>query len=110
MLNKDLIAASSAQLILSILAKEESYGYDVIQRIRTLSNDQMIWSDGMLYPLLHRLEKNGLVSSKWRTTESGRKRKYYRINNKGKVAMKEARNQWQIVHDTLTKLWEVSYV
>jgi PadR family transcriptional regulator, regulatory protein PadR len=109
MLNKDLVAASSTQLILSILAKEESYGYDIIQRIRTLSNGHMAWSDGMLYPLLHRLEKDGSISSEWRTTETGRRRKYYRINEKGRVALEEAKTQWRIVHDTLERSWEVSY-
>jgi PadR family transcriptional regulator, regulatory protein PadR len=104
MLNKDLVAASSTQLILSILAKEESYGYDIIQRIRKVSNNQMIWSDGMLYPLLHRLERDRLISSEWKTTESGRKRKYYRITENGKVALQQAKEQWKIVHDTLTKI------
>lgn len=104
MLNKDLVAASSTQLILSILAKEESYGYDIIQRIRKVSNNQMIWSDGMLYPLLHRLEKDQLVSSEWKTTETGRKRKYYRITENGEVALQQAKEQWKIVHDTLTKI------
>jgi len=110
MLSKDLVAASSTPLILSILAKEETYGYDIIQRIRALSNEQILWAEGMLYPLLHRLEKEGLVAAEWRTTEAGRKRKYYRINNKGRAALRQEKLQWQVVHDTLTKLWEVAYV
>jgi PadR family transcriptional regulator PadR len=108
MLNKDLVAASSTPLVLSILAKSESYGYDILQQIRVLSNDQMTWSDGMLYPLLHRLEKKGLISSEWRKSESGRKRKYYRINSDGKTALQREKLQWKIVNNTLGKLWEAS--
>lgn len=108
MLNKDLVAASSTPLVLSILAKSESYGYDILQQIRVLSNDQMTWSDGMLYPLLHRLEKKGLISSEWRKSESGRKRKYYRINSDGKIALQREKLQWKIVNNTLGKLWEAS--
>ncbi len=110
MLNKDLVAASSTPIILSVLSKEESYGYEIIQRIRELSDNQLLWSEGMLYPLLHRLEKEGLITSEWKTTEAGRKRKYYWINSQGKAALQQEKLQWKIVQNTLAKLWEVSYV
>ncbi|MDJ0753605.1 MAG: PadR family transcriptional regulator [Ardenticatenaceae bacterium] len=109
MLNKDLVAASSTSIVLSILAKGESYGYDIIQQIRDLSDEQMIWSDGMLYPLLHRLENKGLIVSEWRRSESGRRRKYYRINDEGHTALQQEKAQWQIVNSTLHKLWGVSH-
>jgi len=110
MLNKDLVAASSTPLILSILAEGESYGYEIIQRMRALSEEKIIWSDGMLYPVLHRLEEQGLVNSEWRKVDSGRRRKYYKLNKKGENVLRQEKQQWEIVNKTLNKLWKVSYV
>ncbi len=103
---KDLVAASATPLILSILAGGESYGYAIIKRVRELSAGQMEWTDGMLYPVLHRLEKQKLIESTWRSAETGRRRKYYKIKEEGTRTLKEQRNQWTIVHSTLKKLWE----
>ena len=103
---KDLVAASATPLILSILAEGESYGYAIIKRVRELSEGQMQWTDGMLYPVLHRLEKQNLIASTWRDSEKGRRRKYYRIKDEGTKALKEQRNQWMVVYSTLRKLWE----
>lgn len=111
MLNKELVAASSKPLVLSILAQQgESYGYEIIQQIRMLSGGEIEWSDGMLYPVLHRMEKENLLTSTWKVSETGRKRKYYRLNEKGKLRLNKEKQQWAIVNTTLTKLWEVSYV
>ena len=87
MLNKDLVAASFTPIILSILSKGESYGYKIIQQLREFSDEQIIWSDGMLYPLLHRLGKKGVITSEWRVSDPGRKRKYYQINEEGISAL-----------------------
>ncbi|MBN2183570.1 MAG: helix-turn-helix transcriptional regulator [Sedimentisphaerales bacterium] len=105
-LSKDLVAASATPLILSILAEGESYGYAIIKRVRRLSNDNIQWSDGMLYPVLHRLEQQGLIESNMRTSDSGRKRKYYRIKDEGTKILKQQKNQWMLVHSILEKLWE----
>ena len=110
MLNKDLVAASSTPLILSILAESESYGYEIIQRISALSEEKINWSDGMLYPVLHRLEEQGLVISEWRKMDSGRRRKYYKLNKKGENALQREKKQWEVVNSTLNKLWKVSNV
>jgi hypothetical protein len=58
MLAKELVAASTEPLILSLLSKGESYGYALIQEVKRLSTDEIEWTDGMLYPVLHRLEEN----------------------------------------------------
>src|ERR1041385_8210830 len=100
-INKDLIAASSSPLVLAILAEEESYGYAILQRVRELSGGRMEWTDGMLYPVLHRLERLGDVQARWRTAESGRRRKYYRITPQGRTRLTEEREQWQAVNSTL---------
>ena len=106
-LNKDLVAASAAPLILSLLEEGESYGYAIIQRVRELSDGEIEWTDGMLYPVLHRLEAQGFVGSTWRIAESGRKRKYYALNSRGRKALAEQRSQWLSVHGMLAKVWGV---
>src|SRR5579871_2603672 len=83
MLAKDMVAASARPLLLSILADGESYGYEIIQKVRELSGGQIEWSDGMLYPVLHRLERDGLIESEWKEADTGRERKYYSLNSDG---------------------------
>jgi DNA-binding PadR family transcriptional regulator len=104
-LGKDLVAASATPLVLAILAEGDSYGYAIIKRVATLSAGQLQWTDGMLYPVLHRLERQGLVSTKWGESDSGRKRKYYRITRAGRVQLAEQQKQWRVVDDTLHRIW-----
>ena len=110
MLAKDLVAASSKPLLLSILASGESYGYEIIQKVRELSGGQIEWSDGMLYPVLHRLERDGLIDSEWKEAETGRKRKYYFLSSNGRKSLNTERQQWLTVHNTLSKLWKIKPV
>jgi DNA-binding PadR family transcriptional regulator len=104
--SKDLVAASATPLILSILAEGESYGYAIIKRVSELSNGQMQWTDGMLYPVLHRLESQKSIRSQWRTSGTGRKRKYYCLTKRGIKALQGSRTQWMLVHSTLVKSWQ----
>jgi len=108
--SKELMAASSRPMVLSILAGGESYGYEILQQVNLLSGGQLNWSDGMLYPVLHRLEKDGLVTARWRTAESGRRRKYYRLSAKGKRQLAKDRTSWFAVHDALTQTWGPNHV
>src|SRR5688500_18103243 len=105
-INKDLIAASSTPIVLAILAEEDSYGYAILQRVKELSGGRMEWTDGMLYPVLHRLERLGHVKARWETAESGRKRKYYSITTEGRSQLAEEQRQWQAVNDTLRGIWQ----
>ena len=104
-INKDLIAASSTPIVLAILAEAESYGYAILRRVRELSGGRMEWTDGMLYPVLHRLERLGHVEARWEVAESGRQRKYYRITSQGRTQLAEERRQWQAVDSTLRGIW-----
>lgn len=104
-INKDLVAASSTPLVLAILAEGDSYGYAILQRVRELSGGALEWTDGMLYPVLHRLERSGLVESRWEKAESGRKRKYYRVTKTGREQLAEERRQWRTVDEALRKIW-----
>jgi PadR family transcriptional regulator, regulatory protein PadR len=104
-INKDLVAASSTPLVLAILAEEDSYGYAILQRVRELSGGELEWTDGMLYPVLHRLERSGLIESRWEKAESGRRRKYYRVTESGREQLAEERRQWRTVDEALQRIW-----
>lgn len=104
-INKDLVAASSTPLVLAILSEKDSYGYAILKRVRELSRGRMEWTDGMLYPVLHRLERLGFIEAHWEVAESGRRRKYYRITKRGRTQLAEEREQWQAVDDTLRGIW-----
>ena len=104
--NKDLIAASSTPIVLAILAEEDSYGYAILMRVRELSGGRMEWTDGMLYPVLHRLERLGHIKARWEESETGRRRKYYRITASGRAQLAEERRQWQAVDATLRGIWK----
>lgn len=104
-LGKDLVAASSTPLVLAILAEGESYGYAIIKRVAQLSGGHLQWTDGMLYPVLHRLERQGYVAARWDASETGRKRKYYRITDEGRAELAAQRQQWNAVDSTLRGVW-----
>lgn len=104
-ITKDLIGASAAPLILSILKEGESYGYALIRRVRELSQGELEWTDGMLYPVLHRLEEQGFVEARWKTADNGRRRKYYALKPQGRKALAAQREQWRVVNATLAQLW-----
>ncbi len=104
-ISKDLIAASSTPIVLAILAEGDSYGYAILKRVRESSGGRMEWTDGMLYPVLHRLERLGHIEARWETAESGRRRKYYRITPRGRAQFVDQRKQWQAVDATLRGIW-----
>ena len=103
--SKELMAASSRPLVLSILSQKESYGYEIIQSVKSLSGGEIAWTEGMLYPVLHRLEREGLIKGRWVVAESGRKRKYYRVVAAGKKRLSAERKQWETVNNMLHELW-----
>ncbi len=103
--SKELMAASSTPIVLGILSRGESYGYEIIRRVREVSEGHIEWTDGMLYPVLHRLERRGLIQSRWGSAENGRRRKYYKLKRNGKAALASERSAWLAVHTTLNRLW-----
>ncbi|MFY0592794.1 PadR family transcriptional regulator [Roseivirga sp.] len=102
---KTLVAASTKPLILSILSHGKSYGYQIIKNVEKISNGELEWTDAMLYPVLHRMEKEGLISSEWIILENGRKRKYYSITPSGKEQREATKVQWLNVSSALDFLW-----
>ncbi|MCR9279479.1 MAG: helix-turn-helix transcriptional regulator [Pseudomonadaceae bacterium] len=106
--SKDLVAASATPLILSVLRNADSYGYDIIARVALLSGGKLQWAEGMLYPLLHRLEGRELIKSYWGKSDTGRRRKYYQITPAGEQTLQSQRNQWREISDFLSRAGQAS--
>jgi DNA-binding PadR family transcriptional regulator len=108
MISKNLTAASTQPIILGILRQGNSYGYHIIKQIKQLSGGKLAYTDGMLYPVLHRMEREGLIESNWvLEDDSSRPRKYYALTALGKEALIAEKEQWRHVTSVLDKLWEV---
>ena len=105
---KDLVAASATPMVLGILARGESYGYAILKQVNEMSGGELAWTDGLLYPLLHRLERLGHVESSWHTPPEGRRRKYYRITDQGHAELAEQRRQWAAVVGALKNIWQAT--
>lgn len=108
-ISKELVAASATPIVLAILRRSDSYGYAIIQKVREVSNDRLSWTDGMLYPVLHRLEDAGFVESRWEVAGSGRRRKYYRLTGLGAAELKRITEQWAVVYSALERLTETAH-
>ncbi len=106
MISKALTGASTKPIILAILKREESYGYQIIQRVKEITGGELDWSEPMLYPFLQRLERDGLIKSQWRLSAKGPLRKYYRLTKQGLAELEFEKSQWMKVHVALTALWE----
>lgn len=100
-----LVAASSKPIILSLLLSGETYGYQILKRVRRVSGGTMTWSSAMLYPVLRRMEKEGLIRSEWRVSEENRMRKYYLLTDDGRRELEAERARWNDIQVTLRKIW-----
>ena len=94
-LDKGLIAGSSTLLVLSLLEKEDMYGYQMITELSRRSNDTFQMKEGTLYPILHALERDGAVRGYQAEAPTGRVRKYYRITGKGLRALEAQKKEWR---------------
>jgi DNA-binding PadR family transcriptional regulator len=103
-IEKDLVAASATPIVLGILREGDLHGYAILARVKELSGGRMQWTDGMLYPLLHRMERLGLVVASWGVSETGRRRRLYAITEAGRAALAERQAQWDVVAETLQQL------
>ena len=102
--SKELVAASSKPMVLSVLARGENYGYAILKDVERLSEGRLNWQEGMLYPVLHRLEKEGLITARWQVA-NGRRRKYYALTDNGQRALSQERADWEAVSATLSNAW-----
>ena len=105
-IDKDLVAAMATPLVLAILVEGTSYGYAILKRVRELSAGEVEWTDGMLYPLLHRLERLGYIRAEWGASPEGRRRRYYQATEAGRAQLAEQRRQWATATRTLGGVWD----
>jgi len=103
-ISKELMGASSVPIILSILQNGEIYGYEIMQRIKDLSEGKLIWKEGSLYPVLKKLEKSGYIKSYWNVKDFDRPRKYYKLLEKGKETLEETKENWSQMHNIFSQL------
>ena len=95
-IDKNLVSGSTTMLVLSLLAREEMYGYQMITELARRSDHTFELKEGTLYPILHGLEADRYVTSCEREAPSGRKRKYYKITKKGERALEEKKAEWNL--------------
>lgn len=95
-ISKELLRGSTAILVLKLLEKEDMYGYQIIKELGRTSKGVFNLKEGTLYPILHSLERGGLVESYWEDTTSKRKRKYYRLTAAGQDALTVRTREWDL--------------
>jgi PadR family transcriptional regulator, regulatory protein PadR len=100
-MDKELMKGSTEILLLSLIEKEDLYGYEIAKKLKEKSNDLYIMGEGTLYPVLQRLAKKDLIKSYWVDLESGGRRKYYSITEVGKKELIEKLNQWDILNNLI---------
>jgi DNA-binding PadR family transcriptional regulator len=106
---KNLAAASLEPLLLTLLAQKEAYGYEILQRMETLSGGKITLTASKLYPLLHHLENEGLAEATWHASETGPDRKYYCLTRKGVAALEVTKRRWLEVNTIFARLWGPGY-
>ncbi|TKG97171.1 PadR family transcriptional regulator [Puteibacter caeruleilacunae] len=104
-ISKELVGATAVPIILSILAEGESYGYQIIQKVKELSKNQIVWKEGSLYPVLHKMESSGMIKSEWQIAENGRPRKYYVIEEQGREVLVQEKENWKMVNKIFEFFW-----
>ncbi len=92
---RDWLKVDIESLLLYILADNPAYGYHIIKELERRSQGYFKFKEGTLYPVLHRLERGGLIQGRWRRLSSGRRRKYYHVTRKGQLELEERASQWQ---------------
>lgn len=103
-INKELLKGSTVIIILGLLKDKTMYGYELIKEIEKKSSGVFSFKEGTLYPILHSLETNEFVESYWCESDTGRKRKYYKITDKGKAQLKEKQEEWDVFKNAIDKV------
>ena len=90
-----LLTGAVDMLIMDVLARSDSYGYQIAQTVMSQSSEYFELKEGSLYPALHRLERQKFLRSYWIESEEGRRRKYYKLTPKGRQSLQAKRDEWQ---------------
>jgi len=107
---KELMGASSVPLILSILLKQDTYGYEIMKQLKELSEGRIVWKEGSLYPVLKKMEELKYIKSYWNVKDFDRPRKYYKILAGGKNALLEAKEDWALMQSIFDDLWNAQTI
>ena len=107
-ISKELIGASAAPIILSVLKNGDNYGYEIVLKVKQLTNDEIRWKEASIYPVLKKLESRGLIRSYWEKADNDRHRKYYTILPEGKKQFEHNMHEWELIHSLFGKLWNLS--
>ncbi|MBI2424313.1 MAG: helix-turn-helix transcriptional regulator [Candidatus Hydrogenedentes bacterium] len=107
--DKELVGASTAVIILGVLAREPSYGYQIVKRVNEAADGVWEWQEGTVYPVLHKLEKDKLVRAQWQEADTGRQRKYYYITAAGRDALSTQAERWKAFNGIVAQLVETPH-
>lgn len=105
--SKELIGASTVPLILTVLLHGENYGYELIKKVKEVSDGKLEWSEAMLYPVLHRMQRDGLIDARWKVLDNGRKRKYYSISEQGRAELTKRQQDWLDMIKLFANVWDL---
>lgn len=106
-LNKEFMASSLTPLVLMILRRQESYGYQIIQELKNKTGGELKIAEGTLYPILKKMESKDWIEGTWKKAESGRERKYYILTKNGEKELEEQYSQLNFINDLINKLWNL---
>jgi PadR family transcriptional regulator PadR len=100
----DLVQGTLDLLLLKILALEPLHGWAVSQRLKQVSGDVLQVSDGSLYPALHKLEQEGWITAEWKTSELGRRAKFYSLTRLGRKHLEKEAANWERLSNAISSV------
>lgn len=103
-ISKELLKGSTGTMVLQLLSEQDMYGYMIIQQIDSRSDSVFRMSEGSLYPILHAMEKDGLLEAYRQVSDSGKERKYYRITAKGRMQLSLKLDEWKLFSSSVSKV------
>jgi PadR family transcriptional regulator, regulatory protein PadR len=108
-MDTELLKGTLTLLILSLLSRKAMYGYEIAATVHRDTDGAFQWREGSLYPGLHKLEQGGLIHGEWEEKETGRKRRYYHLTEKGRAALAEKREAWAELCRAVNRILEKSH-
>ena len=103
-ISRELIGAFAVPIILSILKHGDTYGYEIMQEVKRLTDNKIKWREASIYPVLKMMETRGMVKSYWKVESNERPRKYYTILADGQKQLEHARVEVDMVNSLLGRL------
>jgi PadR family transcriptional regulator PadR len=100
----DLVQGTLDLLVLKILALEPLHGWAISQRLTQVSSNVLQVSDGSLYPSLHKLEQEGWIKAEWKTSELGRRAKFYSLTRMGHKELERQVADWARLSTAITNV------